>query len=110
MIPGLLRRILDSTLPPGIGLGRHQIKGRLGGCFIIFSCIGSEKKAYKADGRASRNRLIALELRKGGSGVKDGEETELKCESMEEADRQEPDILEEIEIEDFAVDGICGVY
>ena len=42
--------------------------------------------------------------------VKDGEETDVNCENMEEADRHEPDILEEIEIEDFAVDGICGVY
>ena len=42
--------------------------------------------------------------------VNDREETELECRKMEEADRQEPDILEEIEIEDFAVDGICGVY
>jgi mycofactocin precursor len=33
------------------------------------------------------------------------EETELQ-----EANNQDPDILEEIEIEDFAVDGICGVY
>jgi mycofactocin precursor len=39
------------------------------------------------------------------------EREELKCKNnREEADRQEPDILEEIEIEDFAVDGICGVY
>ena len=38
------------------------------------------------------------------------EEIELKCENMEASDCQEPDILEEIEIEDFAVDGICGVY
>ena len=42
--------------------------------------------------------------------MKDGEETEPKCENMENADRQNPDILEEIEVEDFAVDGICGVY
>jgi mycofactocin precursor len=42
--------------------------------------------------------------------VKDGEETEQKSEDMQESDRQDPDILEEIEIEDFAVDGICGVY
>jgi mycofactocin precursor len=40
--------------------------------------------------------------------VNDGEEP--KCQTIDEADRQEPDILEEIEIEDFAVDGICGVY
>jgi mycofactocin precursor len=40
--------------------------------------------------------------------VKDGEE--LKCKNMEEVTHQDPDILEEIEIEDFAVDGICGVY
>jgi mycofactocin precursor len=38
------------------------------------------------------------------------EETELRFNNTEEADRQELDILEEIEIEDFAVDGICGVY
>lgn len=38
------------------------------------------------------------------------EETESKYKNPEEAEGQEPDILEEIEIEDFAVDGICGVY
>jgi mycofactocin precursor len=42
--------------------------------------------------------------------VKDREETELKCKNVEEANSQDTDILEEIEIEDFAVDGICGVY
>jgi mycofactocin precursor len=42
--------------------------------------------------------------------VKDREETQIKCKSKEEAEHQEPDILEEIEVEDFAVDGICGVY
>jgi mycofactocin precursor len=38
------------------------------------------------------------------------EREEPTCKNMEEADFQESDILEEIEIEDFAVDGICGVY
>ena len=42
--------------------------------------------------------------------MKDGEETENKCENPKEPDHKDPDILEEIEIEDFAVDGICGVY
>jgi mycofactocin precursor len=42
--------------------------------------------------------------------VKDREETESKCKNMGDADCLESDILEEIEIEDFAVDGICGVY
>jgi mycofactocin precursor len=42
--------------------------------------------------------------------VNEREETEFKCNLAEEADRQETDVLEEIEIEDFAVDGICGVY
>jgi mycofactocin precursor len=42
--------------------------------------------------------------------VNDREETELKCKDIEETDHQNPDILEEIEVEDFAVDGICGVY
>lgn len=42
--------------------------------------------------------------------VEHREETELKYKKAEETDRQELDILEEIEIEDFAVDGICGVY
>jgi mycofactocin precursor len=42
--------------------------------------------------------------------VKDREEIELKCKNTQEADHQELEILEEIEIEDFAVDGICGVY
>ena len=42
--------------------------------------------------------------------VKDKEETESKSIKTQESDLQAPDILEEIEIEDFAVDGICGVY
>jgi mycofactocin precursor len=42
--------------------------------------------------------------------VKEREETESEHKNLDEAERQEPDILEEIEIEDFAVDGICGVY
>jgi mycofactocin precursor len=42
--------------------------------------------------------------------VKDREETGSKCDPMQERDNQEDDILEEIEVEDFAVDGICGVY
>jgi mycofactocin precursor len=42
--------------------------------------------------------------------VKDGEETEQKCEDLQESDQQDPDILEEIDVEEFAVDGICGVY
>jgi mycofactocin precursor len=42
--------------------------------------------------------------------VKDGEEKEQECENVQEPEQQDPDILEEIEIEEFAVDGICGVY
>ena len=42
--------------------------------------------------------------------MQDGEERELKGIQCEEADDHGPDIIEEIEIEDFAVDGICGVY
>jgi mycofactocin precursor len=49
-------------------------------------------------------------IRREALRVKDGEVTKQKCENIEEADRQDPDILEEIEIEDFTVDGICGVY
>jgi mycofactocin precursor len=41
--------------------------------------------------------------------VKERDEIELPRKN-EESDPQELDILEEIEIEDFAVDGICGVY
>jgi mycofactocin precursor len=42
--------------------------------------------------------------------VKDEEATKQECEDIKETDRQDPDILEEIEVEDFTVDGICGVY
>ena len=42
--------------------------------------------------------------------MKDGEESERKSEKGDEADEQNLDILEEIEIEDLTVDGICGVY
>jgi hypothetical protein len=42
--------------------------------------------------------------------VKDGEEKVAQHESSEDSDLQASDILEEIETEDFAVDGICGVY
>jgi mycofactocin precursor len=56
------------------------------------------KKPYKVD------------FLKEDQRVKEREETEFKCENTEEANRQESDIIEEIEIEEFAVDGICGVY
>ena len=49
-------------------------------------------------------------LKREALRVKDGEATIQKCEDIEEPDHQDPDILEEIEIEDFTVDGICGVY
>ena len=42
--------------------------------------------------------------------VNEREEMELQRKNIEETDCQDADILEEIEIEDFAVDGICGVY
>jgi mycofactocin precursor len=41
-------------------------------------------------------------------GRNDKAELELKRE--EEARKETQDILEEIEIEDLTVDGICGVY
>lgn len=42
--------------------------------------------------------------------MKDTEEKEQKLESREAPDEFSEDILEEIEIEDLTVDGICGVY
>jgi mycofactocin precursor len=59
--------------------------------------------------RAERREAANMRV-KEDQRVKDREETELQCINREEADRRQPDILEEIEIEDFAVDGICGVY
>jgi mycofactocin precursor len=37
-------------------------------------------------------------------------EKELKAQGREEVKKDTTDILEEIEVEDLAVDGICGVY
>jgi mycofactocin precursor len=59
----------------------------------------------RAPGMAGAVSRLKEELR-----VKDKEETESKSIKTQESDLQAPDILEEIEIEDFAVDGICGVY
>ena len=42
--------------------------------------------------------------------MKEKETNEPQGEALAEADSPNPDILEEIEVEDFAVDGICGVY
>jgi mycofactocin precursor len=42
--------------------------------------------------------------------VKDRAEREPESAKAQETEEQAPDILEEIEIEEFAVDGICGVY
>ena len=42
--------------------------------------------------------------------VKDREEMELNGRHPADPDCEESDILEEILIEDLAVDGICGVY
>jgi len=87
---------------------------------LSFLLCQQRKKAYKVDNCDSCNGFAALEQRKDGrlacmrlkedQRVEDREETESECKNMEEADGQESDILEEIEIEDFAVDGICGVY
>ena len=66
---------------------------------------GSSARSSGAEWREAASMYLKEDQR-----VKDREETELKGQNMEEADHQEADILEEIEIEDFAVDGICGVY
>ena len=42
--------------------------------------------------------------------MNDSEEKEQKLERRETPDEFNQDILEEIEIEDMTVDGICGVY
>ncbi len=42
--------------------------------------------------------------------MKAAENKEKKQEPMDESEAHIPDILEEIEIEDLTVDGICGVY
>jgi mycofactocin precursor len=42
--------------------------------------------------------------------MNDSEEKNRKLESRESPDEFSQDILEEIEIEDMTVDGICGVY
>jgi mycofactocin precursor len=55
--------------------------------------------------------LLAWRIENRGDRLlKDREETKQECEDTEEGTTQDPDILEEIEVEDFAVDGICGVY
>jgi mycofactocin precursor len=38
------------------------------------------------------------------------EQTESQAESLAERKVEQTEILEEIEIEDLTVDGICGVY
>jgi mycofactocin precursor len=42
--------------------------------------------------------------------MKSREEKELKADKEKEVREEVPDILEEIEVEDLTVDGICGVY
>jgi mycofactocin precursor len=42
--------------------------------------------------------------------MKSKREKEAKPDSGEEARTEMTDIVEEIEVEDLAVDGICGVY
>lgn len=42
--------------------------------------------------------------------MKDPEEKEPTLENKEAQDEFSQDIMEEIEIEDLTVDGICGVY
>ena len=42
--------------------------------------------------------------------MKDSEDKAQTLESRESPDEFSQDILEEIEIEDLTVDGICGVY
>jgi mycofactocin precursor len=38
------------------------------------------------------------------------EEKDLQARSEEQTARETKDIIEEIEVEDLTVDGICGVY
>ena len=61
---------------------------------------------------ASVSELKTIQYTESGETgqVKGEEETENKSQNIQEPDCQDPDILEEIEIEDFTVDGICGVY
>jgi mycofactocin precursor len=42
--------------------------------------------------------------------MEDADNRDGNCEPTETEDDCNPDILEEIEIEDLTVDGICGVY
>lgn len=42
--------------------------------------------------------------------MEDADNKDRNYEPMETGEDCSPDILEEIEIEDLAVDGICGVY
>lgn len=42
--------------------------------------------------------------------MKGSEKKELELKNEEEAKKEPQDILEEIEVEDLTVDGICGVY
>ncbi len=42
--------------------------------------------------------------------MKDNGKRESESDKSAEEEVQAPDILEEIEVEDIAVDGICGVY
>ena len=44
------------------------------------------------------------------SVMKESEEKELVIEAENDPERAGGDILEEIEVEDLTVDGICGVY
>ncbi len=42
--------------------------------------------------------------------MKEREKKDLKVNKEIETKKESPDILEEIEVEDLTVDGICGVY
>lgn len=42
--------------------------------------------------------------------MKGNETQELEVKNEEKTTSEGPDILEEIEVEDLTVDGICGVY
>ena len=54
------------------------------------------------------NRSLSEFLEDGG--MQESEEKELNPENESKQEEISKDILEEIEVEDLTVDGICGVY
>jgi mycofactocin precursor len=72
--------------------------------------IRCEKADREEPGNPALPVFVQILLPRRFSDMRSDEPKELKTTNEKEAEKEITDVLEEIEVEDLTVDGICGVY